>query len=167
MADRSNTFYAVADDAIHGYGAQLFLGDGASPEVFEAVAALTSITPGAMTTEDIKTTHLRSPDKHHEHRSGMRDSGPFTLKGTWLPNEQSQSNTGGGSGPFADGGLIAKWRSGANMNCKIVLNDGSPATEWPFRGYVSQFQPGEIGIGPVIDFTAAIQPTEAYDADLP
>lgn len=163
MSDRTNTYYAV-EGAIHGYGAQLLVGNGASPETFEAIAGITSITPGPMTTEDIKRTHLRSPDAHHEHMAGLRDSGAFSVNGVWLPTEQSQSNTGGGSGSFASGGLIALWRARTTHNFKIVLAD---ATAWPFRGYVSQFQPGEIGTGDKINFTASFQPTEAYDADLP
>jgi hypothetical protein len=167
MADRTDTFYAL-DAAIHGYGAQIMVGNGASPEVFEAIAAVNSITPGTMATADIQRTHLRSPDAHHEHMPGMRDSGPFTLTGTWIPTEQSQSNAGGGSGAFASGGLVALWRARTTHNFQIVLNDGSPGTAWPFRGYIAGFQPGSITIEDrVIDFTASVQPTEAYDADLP
>jgi len=165
MSNRTNTYYAV-EDAIHGYGAQLLVGNGASPEVFEAIAGITSIQPGQMSTEDIKRTHLRSPDAHHEHMPGFRDSGPFTVNGVWLPTEQSQSNAGGGTGAFQSGGLIALWRARTTHNFKIVLNDAD-TTEWPFRGYVSQFQPGEISGTDKINFTASFQPTEAYDADLP
>jgi hypothetical protein len=166
MPDRTNTFFA-AEDAIHGYGAQLMIGDGGTPEAFEAVAAVTTITPGEMLTEDIDRTHLRGPDAHKEHMLCMRDSGAFELEGIWHPEEQSQSNAGGGSGAFASGGVIALWRARSIHNMKIVLNDESPATEWPFRGYISQFQPGEIGVDDKINFTMGIQPTEAYDADLP
>lgn len=95
MPDRSNTNYA-AEDAIHGYGAQLMVGDGGTPEVFEAIAGVVSITPGEMSTADIDRTHLRSPDAHREHMPGIRDSGPFELEMIWLPKEQSQSNAGGG-----------------------------------------------------------------------
>lgn len=169
MSDRTDTFYA-AEDAIHGYGAQLMVGDGSSPEQFEAIATIVSITPGAMNTEDIDRTHLRSPDAHKEHMPGMRDSGAFTCQGIWLPGEQSQSNQGGGSGPFASGGLVAHWRDRQVRNYKIVLLQpaGSPNDiEWPFRGYVSQFQPGAISTTDKIDFTASFQPTAAYDASLP
>jgi hypothetical protein len=167
MSDRTDSFYA-AEDAIHGYGAQLLMGDGENPEAFEAIATIRSITPGEMSTEDIDRTHLRSPDAHKEHMAGMRDSGAFECEFIWLPNEQSQSNTGGGSGAFQNGGVIAKWRGRQNHNFKIVLNDNvSPQTEWPFRGYVSQFQPGEIGVDDLIGGTLSIQPTEAYDEDLP
>lgn len=166
MADRTDTFYA-AEGAIHGYGAQLMVGDGASPEVFEAIAAVVSIEPGAMETDDIDRTHLRSPDAHKEHMPGMRDSAAFTVRGIWLPEEQSQSNTGGGSGPFVSGGIVALWRGRATHNFKIILGDSSPSIEWPFRGYVGRFQPGAIGTTDKIDFTAEFRPTEAYDADLP
>jgi len=166
MADRTDTFYA-AEDAIHGYGGQLMVGDGASPEVFEAIAGVVEITPGEMSTADIDRTHLRSPDAHREHMAGIRDSGPFSVRGIWLVDEQSQSNAGGGSGAFASGGLVALWRARTTHNFKIVLNDGSPATEWPFRGYISQFQPQAITLDDKIDFIASFQPTEAYDADLP
>lgn len=166
MPDRTGTFYP-AEDSIHGYGAQLMVGNGASPEAFEAIAGVVSITPGAMNTADIDTTHLRSPDAHREHRPGIRDSGAFTVEGIWLPNEQSQSNTGGGSGAFDNGGLVAIWRARTVHNFKIVLSDASPDIEWPFRAYVSQFQPGVIGVDDKINFTASFMPTAAYDADLP
>lgn len=168
MADRTDTFYA-ADRAIHGYGAQIMVGDGASPtEAFEAIAGVVSITPGAMETEDIDRTHLRSPAAHREHMPGMRNSGAFTCQMIWLPTEQSQSNAGGGSGAFSGGGTIALWTDRTTHNFKIVLYaDGSPSVEWPFRGYVSQFQPGEIGVADKINATASFMPTESYSEDLP
>ena len=159
--------YAVADDAIHGYGAELQVGNGASPETFESIAALLTITPGEMTTADIDCTHLRSPDAHREHRSGIRDSGAITCTGVWLPTHASQSNAGGGSGSFSSGGLIAMWRGRQNHNFKIVLAEGSPDNEFPFRAYVSQFQPGEIGVDDKINFTVSFMPNQAYDTDLP
>lgn len=166
MPDRTGTFYA-AEGAMHGYGWQLMVGDGGSPEAFEAIAGVVSITPGSMTTEDIKRTHLRSPDAHHEHMPGLRDSSAFGVAGIWLPTEQSQSNAGGGTGAFQSGGTIALWRNRTVHNFKLVSSVGSPDVEWPFRGYVSQFQPGAIGNDDKIDFTAGFQPTQAYDADLP
>jgi hypothetical protein len=164
--NRTGTFYA-ASGAVQGLGAELQVGDGASPEVFEAIAGILSITPGEMTTSDIDRTHLRSPDSHREHMPGIRDSGAFTVTGILLPGEESQNNTGGGSGSFTSGGLIAMWRARTIHNFKVVLNDGSPSNEWPFTGYVSQFQPGEITPDDKINFTASFMPTQAYDADMP
>lgn len=167
MSNRTNQFYPIADDAIHGYGAQLLVGNGASPETFQALAGLLSIQPGEINASDIDTTHLRSPNRHREHRSGIRDSAPFTVTGTWLPKDESQSYTGGGAGSFVGGGLAKHAADGQNRNYKIVLNDGSPATEWPFRAYVASFTPGEIGVETKIDFTATFQPVVDYTADLP
>lgn len=165
MGDVTDTFYA--GEAFHGYGSQLLVGDGASPEVFEAIADVLSITPGDMSTATIQKTHLRSPEAHHEKLPGLRDSGPFTISGNWRPKHQSQSNAGGGSGAFASGGLVALWRTRAVKNFKIVLSDGSPATEWPFRGFVSKFQPGEIGVDDKVNFSAEITPVADFSADLP
>lgn len=169
MADRTLGFYA-AEGAIHGYGARMLIGDGASPEVFEAVAFLKNIQPGTMETTDMDRTHLRSPDAHREHMPGLRDSGAFVCTGIWIPDEQSLSNAGGGTNIFQSGGVIKLWRDRTIHNMKIKLNDGTDdtdGTEWPFRGYVRRFQPGDINNDAPIDFTIEFQPTEAYDADLP
>lgn len=165
--NRTDQFYA-ATGAIHGYGAQLMKGNGGGVETFEAIAGVVSITPGSMDTADIDRTHLRSPDAHREHMPGMRDSGAFTCELIWLPHEESQSNAGGGTGSFTNGGLIEDWRNRTTHNWKIVLfTDGSPSIDWPFTAYVSKFQPGQIGTDDKINATVSFQPTEAYDADLP
>lgn len=163
MSDRTNTYYA-ATGAQSGYGTQLMVGNGASPETFEAIAGVVTITPGDMNTKDILRTHLRSPAAHEEHMPGLRDSGEFAVEGIWLPTEESQSNAGGGSGSFVSGGLVALWRGRATHNFRIVLPD---ATVWPFTGYVSKFQPGSITNDDKIDFTAGFMPTQAYDTALP
>lgn len=175
MADVTDTYYP-ADTAIHGYGAQLLVGDGATPtEGFQAIALVSVITPGEMTTEVIDRTHLRSPEAHHEKMAGLRDSGAFSFEGIWSPKDESQSNAGGGTGSFTDGGLAFLWRTRQERNFKIVLNDGDAAalptpiapTEWPFRGVVTRFQPGAIGIDDKINFTGEITPLQDFSADLP
>lgn len=166
--DVTGEFYPVANDSIDGYGAELQVGDGATPEVFTSFAAVSKITPGAMNTSDVKVTHLRSPDAHEEHKAGIRDSAAFSFEMVWLPKSASQSNAGGGvpGGPFAGGGLISFWRDRKNRNYQIVFADAD-STKWPFSGYCSQFQPLEINGGDVVRAQAGVQPTKAYDADLP
>src|SRR5688572_507885 len=127
MADVTDTYYP--SEGIHGYGTQWMIGDGASPEVFEAVPYVKRITPGDMTTAVMDKTHLRSPEAHREKKAGLRDSGPFSIEMIWHPKHESQSNEGGGSGVFATGGLFAMWRARSEHNMKLVLPDGSPATE--------------------------------------
>ncbi len=161
MADRTGDFYA-ATAAVHGYGFQLMVGNGASPELFEAVAYLKTTTPGEASTDDIDRTHARSPGAHKEHMAGLRDSGAFTFEGIYIPSEDSLSTAGGGTVAFTDGGLPSFWTDRQDRNFKLVLNDGSPATEMPFRGYVNSFQIAQIGIEDVIGFSGGIQPTEAF-----
>lgn len=167
MANVTDTYYA--GDAFIGYGSQLLVGQGDSPETFVAIADIESITPGEMSTEVVKKTHLRSPEAHHEKLAAIRDSGPFKLKGNWRPLHGSQSNTTNSSadGFTGGGGLMFLWRTRAERNFKIVLSDGSPATEWPFRGTVTKFQPGEIGVGDKVPFEAEITPLSDFSASLP
>lgn len=164
MANLKDTYYE--GDAFHGYGSQLLVGDGTSPEVFWAIADVVSITPGDMSTAVIEKTHLRSTEAHREKIAGLRDSGPFTVQLNWRPTHESQSNTGG-LGAFVSGGLVKFWRDRTVKNWKIVLSDGSPGTEWPFTGFVSKFQPGEIGADDKVSATVEITPTGDFSADLP
>lgn len=164
MADVTNTFYA--GEAFIGYGSQLLVGqnDG-SPETFVAVAGITSIQPGEMSANIINKTHLRSPGRAHEKISTIRDIGPFTISGNAMPKHGSQSNAGGDG--FTAGGLLALHRSQEERNFIISLADGSPATELPFRGVVSQFQWGDIALDNLVSFTAQVQPLADYTEALP
>src|SRR5690242_18170024 len=125
-ADVTGDFYAAGDDAIAGYGGEFQVGDGLSPESFTAVAGVMKIPLPAQSSTDIKTTHLKSPNRHEEHRAGMRDTPAFTIDLLWLPYHPSQSVAGGGSGAFANGGLAAMAADGLNRNFRFVANDGSP-----------------------------------------
>jgi hypothetical protein len=161
MADVSNTYYPSEGQI--GYGTQLLVAlDGdADTEATVAVAEITTITPGSIDTEDVVRTHLRSPDAHHEHMPGLRDSGAFELVGTLRLDHESQNNS-----PGPPGGLIYLQRTRAIRNFAIKLADPA-GTELPVRGYVQRFQVGAMGVTGLLNFTAAIMPTESYSADLP
>jgi len=161
MADLTDTYYA--SEGFQGYGAQLLVAvDGdADTEATVAVAEVTTITPGSIDTEDVVRTHLRSPDAHHEHMPGIRDSGAIELVGTLRLDHESQNNS-----PGPPGGLIYLQRTRAIRNFAIQLPDEDEST-LPVRGYVQRFQLGAIGVTGLATFTAAIMPTESYSADLP
>lgn len=163
MSDVTGTFYPLAADSVHGYGAQLMVAVADSPNSYQAIAGLKSITPGDATTADIDITHLRSPAAHREHRPGLRDNGPFSCTGVFLPGDESQSLAGGGTGVFADGGLYYMWKNRSLHDFKVVFNDGSPNNDFTFTAYVSQYQIGEIGPDDVVTFSASFMPTESYD----
>lgn len=165
MADLTDQFYAA--ESIHGYGTQWLIGNAASPEVFEAVPYVRKITPGDMNTSDIPTTHLRSPEAHHEHRPGLRDSGAFAIELIWNPKHESQSNVGGGTGSFATGGIFKMWRDRRIMNMLVRMPDDSPATELPMQGYISKCQVGEIGEDGIVPLMVEVRPTRDFSASLP
>ncbi|MDH5244806.1 MAG: hypothetical protein OEW98_00020 [Betaproteobacteria bacterium] len=165
MANLTDTYYAA--EAIHGYGVQWEIGDGTSPEVFEAVPYVRKITPGAMTTAVIDKTHLRSPSAHREKKAGLRDSGPFAMELIYYPKHESQSNAGGGTGSFAAGGLCYMWINRLEKNMKFVLPDGSPETEIPFTGVITKYQPGEMGADGIIPLMIEVTPVADFSASLP
>lgn len=162
MADVTGTFYP-AEDAIDGYGGQIEVGNGASPELFEAIAGVKSIKPGAGKTKDKDRTHLRSPGAHMEHAPGMRDHDAIQFTGVYLKGAQSLTTAGGGTGAFAAGGLPALQAARTIHNFRIIANDGSPATALIIRGYVSEFSLDEIATEKDWGYNGAIQPTEDYD----
>jgi hypothetical protein len=169
MADVTDTFYP--SEGIIGYGTELLVALDGLPatEPTVAVAEITTITPGSIDTEDVVRTHLRSPDAHHEHMPGLRDSGAFELVGTLRLDHESQNNTptaGAVPGPAASGGLIYLQRTRAIVNFAIKLPDAA-GTTLPVRGYVSRFQIGAMATTGLLNFTAAIMPTESYSAGLP
>lgn len=166
VANVTDTFYA-ATGGFHGYGSQLEVGNGASPETFEAIAEVKEITFGDLTTAVIERTHLRSPDAHREKLAGLQDSGPFSLKLNWRPTHASQSNAGGGTGSFTTGGLIAMKRGRLEHNFQLVLSDGSPGTTLPFTGIVTKFQPGTIGPDGSVECMVEITPVRSYMDALP
>lgn len=164
----TDTFYP-AEGSFHGYGTQLMVGNGASPESFEAIAEVRSIRFGEMVTANFDRTHLRSPDAHTELLAALRSSGAFSCTLNWRPKHESQNNAGDpASVSFQDGGLLAIWRSRELRNYKVVLSDDSPATEVPFTAFISRFQPGEVGATAGPDLTVEFQPINgAWHADLP
>lgn len=165
MADRTDTTYE--SNATHGYLAQLLLGDGTSPEAFQAVAAVISITPGRMETAVIDKTHLRSPAAHREKMPGMRDSGAFVCECILDLTDESHNNAGGGSGSFQGGGTLAKWIDRTTHNWQIRIGTGSPQTTFPFSGFVSAWQMGVIGADDKINLTLEITPASDFSASLP
>lgn len=159
MADLTDTFYP-AEGKFHGYGTQWLIGDGASPESFEAVAEVVNIAPGAMTTAVFDRTHLRSPNAHREKLLGLRDSGPFSMQLNYRPKHESQSYTGGGAGSFAAGGVLRFHVDRLIKNMKIVFTDESPATEMAFEGGVTNYQIGAASTEDGINLTVEVTPLD-------
>jgi hypothetical protein len=164
MANVTDTYYA--SEGFVGYGTQWLIGqDDGSPETFVAVAQVSSIEFGDMTAGIINKTHLRSPGRAHEKIATLRDLGAFTMTGTLNYKHGSLTNAGGDG--FTPGGLTYLHRNLIERNMKILLSDGSPATEVPFRGVISSLKLGTVGLEELVTFTASVQPLSDYTASLP
>lgn len=159
--DLTGQFYPAAEGSI-GYGAQVLMGDGASPETFEAIAGVRSITFGETSVADVRRTHLRSLDAHHEHAPGMLDSSAIEVRGIYLPSEDSLATAGGGSGPFASGGLPYLVKQRGTHNFVVRLPIGSPGKEVEIRGYLTGFSISELSEENVIEYTFGIMPQQAF-----
>ncbi len=167
--DVTDVKYTVADDVIPGMGTQWLIGDGASPESFEAVAGVVSFSPGGSPANEIPVTHLQSPGRTEETIAGMITLEPFSGMMRWLPTHNSQSYTGGGSGSFASGGLAYLKETGEIRTHKIKFaSPGSPDLEMTFRGFVKDFSPAQgIEIDGVLGATVSVKPTASYMSTLP
>lgn len=159
MADVTGQFYA--GEAFTGYGSEFRIGQGDSPETFVAVADVRLITPGAMTTGQAEKTHLRSPDYHREWLLTLRDSEAFSVQGNYRPGHGSHT-VQGGDGFDPDYSLVSLWRDRREANFEIELPPEAGSHVLEFRGGVTRYQPGAIGIEQLVDFTAEIRPLRAY-----
>lgn len=158
--DRTGLFYS-AEEGFIGYGAQVLIGNGASPEQFEAVAGVKSVTMPETMFADTDLTHLRSPNRHKEHKAGMRDSTEMSVEGIYLPSEDSLTSTGGGTGAFQNGGLPTLAEDGVNRNVVVRLPTGSPELEVEIRGYIKGFSLTNVGTEEVVGYKFSVMPAQA------
>lgn len=165
MADVTGTFYENTTDI--GYGTELQVGQGNSPESFVSVKSVVSIKLGKLSNEKIRRTHLRSPNRAHEYTTGLADYDAITVRVNWDPNHGSHNATGGTDGFLAGRGLLGLQISQTTANFKAVLQiDGSPF-EWPFTGKVIAFDPPEINNEGLLEAGFDIQPVSDYRGELP
>jgi predicted secreted protein len=109
-----------------GHGSQFYVGNDDSPQVFTAIAEITSITPPSVTRDVIDATHTGSPDQWREHIPGLKDGGEVSCEMNFVPNSNS-SNI-----------LIAIQVDTFARDFRIVFPDG---TIWNFKAFCTGFEP--------------------------
>ncbi len=161
MADRTGTFYS-AEGAIIGYGAQVLIGNGASPEVFAAVAGVKTVTMPETMFNDTDFTHLRSPNRHKEHGAGIRDSSEMSVEGIYIFGDASLTTAGegSGSGAFAAGGLPTLAEDGENRNILVRFADVG-TSEVEIRGYIKGFSLTNVGTEEPVGYKFSVMPAQA------
>lgn len=163
MADVTGTYYA--NDTDIGYGAELLVGQGTSPETYVAVKAVVEIELGELMAEKIKRTHLRSLNRHHEYTTGLADSEAIVVKVNWDPNHGSH-NRGGADGFSAGKGLLGLQISQDTNAFRAVLQIGGSPYNWDFSGKVMGYKPPTINNDDLLEATFTIQPVSDYRGGL-
>jgi predicted secreted protein len=109
-----------------GHGSKFRVGDGASPEVFTAIAEVTSITPPSITRDVIDATNADSPDGWREHIPGLKDGGEVSIEGNFIP---------GGTG---DQQLIVAQLDTFARSYQIEFPNGEI---WDFKAFCTAYEP--------------------------
>lgn len=120
----------MTSSAIWAYGSILQLGDGATPEVFTAIAEITELTPPQMSRDDIDVTSHQSSDGYREFISGLRDGGEVTFKANWLPTNSTHDGTTG---------LLETFNDNDTHNWKVILPN--TLITIAFSGFLTAFEP--------------------------
>ena len=121
----------VTSTVVSGFGVQFKTGDGASPEVFTAVAEVLSVGGPTINRDVIEATHTDSPDNYKEFLSGLTDGGEVTVTMNFLPGNTTQDESQGIMGDF----LVQTLR-----NYQVVFPT-SPAVTWTFAAFITAFEP--------------------------
>jgi predicted secreted protein len=74
-----------------GYGVQVYIGDGAGPEVFTKIGEVADATPPDSTLGTVEGTHMESPNSHKEWIAALRDTGEATVALNFLPTDPTQA----------------------------------------------------------------------------
>ena len=68
-----------------GYTTAFKIGNGATPEVFTAVAEVTNIKPPSMSRDAVDATHNQSSEGWREFIAGLKDGGEVSLDVNFVP----------------------------------------------------------------------------------
>jgi hypothetical protein len=159
MANVTGEFYA--NDGGIGYGTELGVGQGNSPETFVSIPVMMKITPGNLTTGVVDATHLRSPARHREKKGTIRDSGAIAANGFYIPGHGAHK-LAGGDGFSATKNLLYLWRNVVENNFKITMPDDFDNLELDLQGVITKYQVGEMSTENLVPFDLEITPLQDY-----
>lgn len=137
----------AATTGTSGFGTLFKVGDGATSEVFTAVAEVKSIGGPNLTMEMLEATHMESPSGFREWLPSFKDAGEVTLELNFLPSSTSHK------------GLTTDMAARTKRNCKITWPN-TAATIWSFSAYVTAFQPS-AGVGDMLSANVTFRITGA------
>jgi hypothetical protein len=119
-------------EGVIGLGTLLKIGDGATPEVFAAIAEVKDITGPGLTRDFAEFTHQQSSGGYREYKPTFKNSGDVTFKCHFLPDNETQG--------FSTTGLLKDYEDGELSNFELLFPDPG-ATKAAFAAYVANIQP--------------------------
>ena len=120
-------------DGVIGLGTLLKIGDGATPEVFSAIAEVKDINGPVLSREFAEFTHQQSASGYREYKPTFKASGDVTFKCNFLPDDETQG--------FQTSGLLKDYEDGTLRNFELLFPD-TGATKASFAAYVANISPG-------------------------
>lgn len=114
----------------NGFGTTLSKGDGASPEVFTAVAQVIDISGPGMKADTIDITNHSSASGYREFIQGLKDAGEIKMTIQYDPAAATHKNSAGG--------VLYAFEQGSKGNWKLAF-PSSPAANWTFPAVVTGF----------------------------
>lgn len=109
---------------IDAFGTQLLRGDGGTPEIFTAIANVTSISGPGLSRETIDVTAHDSPDGWMEFLGGLKDAGEVSADINYDPSKHDT--------------LVADFDDDEPRNYQLVFPD---ATTWSIQAILTGFEP--------------------------
>lgn len=109
---------------IDAFGTQLLRGDGGTPEIFTAIANVTSISGPGLSRETIDVTAHDSPDGWMEFLGGLKDAGEVSADINYDPSKHDT--------------LVADFDDDEPRNYQLVFPD---STTWSIQAILTGFEP--------------------------
>lgn len=145
----------MSNRAIHAFGTQLLMGDGAIPEVFSVVAELKGVPVPQMESPRIDVSTHDNAAFVREYVNNMSDMPAVTFEINYLPNDPTHDHRTG---------LLSKQISGAQTNFKVRYNDavgtGVNRIVLSFPATIASFRP-TAPVDNVYSASVQLQPTAA------
>jgi predicted secreted protein len=120
----------MATKARAGVGATLSMGNGASPEVFTAVAGIVNLSGPELSVEELEATSLDSTGGYKEYIPGMKDGGAVSFTMHFSNDAQQRSLRGKlGAATTANFRVTLPTSPVCTINFAANLTSWSQATE--------------------------------------
>ena len=125
-------------------GTTIARGDGASPEVYTAIAQVTSITPVGQERALIDVTNLDSAAR--EYMKAIKDGQEINIEAQYDPDDTGHS------------GLRTDLNAETSRNVRVTFTD-SPAQTVTFAAMVTNWSIVDISIDNVLTLNVTLKPT--------